>query len=402
MKYYRSFFLSLIMLIAINSAHGQKYFVPGYVISKDNDTVEGLIDFRVDKLNSARCLFKYSQESPVKEFKPFEIKAYRLIDNGKYYISKVIPLDDEEKAIFIEYLVNGIYDLYFYNDHAKNRYYIERPDGSIYELKNEEEIVNHENKNYVHHTNEHIGLLRYLFAEDPETYKDVETINLSHKSLIQVTTQFHNNVCFDEECIIYEKNVSPLKISIAPFFSYNLTSTSLKPDYSLSVLEFDNTYFPSFGMIIKMLLPNSNERLGIKTITDISKTINNGSVVRGWNSDIYRSPVRLQSTNIRQVFGMEYAYPGLSIKPSLFLGVGFHLPLKRDVNIAYSNYTRSYILLEEDFLRSSLVVAGGIGINYAYKKVILFSNLNYYYDYKPIYRLSYKIHTLSLSTGLYF
>ena len=100
--------LIIILFLSLIDLKGQTVFRPGYVITNNNDTLRGLIDYRNETKSATTCVFKESETSTAKEFKPFDIKGYGFTDN-KYYVSKNVKSKDQEIPLFLEYLVNGEY-----------------------------------------------------------------------------------------------------------------------------------------------------------------------------------------------------------------------------------------------------------------------------------------------------
>ena len=68
--------LIFIFLIITQISFAQKDFREGYIVTKENDTIQGLIDYRGDIRNSEKCVFKQNAESSDIEYLPADINAY--------------------------------------------------------------------------------------------------------------------------------------------------------------------------------------------------------------------------------------------------------------------------------------------------------------------------------------
>jgi hypothetical protein len=77
-------FIWLLIFLCIDRGFSQSDFRPGYLINNNNDKTFGLIDYKGNKANAKKCLFKSSENSDVQEFTPADLKAYRLT-GSKYY-----------------------------------------------------------------------------------------------------------------------------------------------------------------------------------------------------------------------------------------------------------------------------------------------------------------------------
>lgn len=67
----------------------------GYVITCDNDTIHGIIDYLTDARNAKVCLFQKEGEKGYKSLSPTDIKGYRLAGDGIYYVSRMLPIHNQ-------------------------------------------------------------------------------------------------------------------------------------------------------------------------------------------------------------------------------------------------------------------------------------------------------------------
>ena len=199
------FFLLLVILNLSRVAFGQSNFLEGYIITHDFDTLYGEINNNRFHENSLFCEFKSNNAETVKKYYPNDIYGYRF-EKGKYYISKEI--DGSER--FMEYLINGALDMYFYQDDENdNHYFVSKDSLQLKELFHEKGYKKIDYKQYAFENKKFIGPLSYLTSDYPSLIRDIERIdNLEHQTLINVAKKYHDNICNDEECIIYEKVVS--------------------------------------------------------------------------------------------------------------------------------------------------------------------------------------------------
>jgi hypothetical protein len=110
----------------------QSDFRPGYIVNNNGDTLTGLIDYKGNQANARKCIFKLSNDASEEKFTPDDIKAYRFIDS-KYYVSKKVMTEDStETQLFLEYLIDGIVDIYYYLSPSGDNYYVDPGDGTYY------------------------------------------------------------------------------------------------------------------------------------------------------------------------------------------------------------------------------------------------------------------------------
>ena len=203
MKYAYILFLSLFISLIVNA---QNNFKSGYIITNTNDSVAGLIDFRTDETNSQVCRFKVDEKAPLQLFYPGSIAKYRFINEGKYYVSHSITIDNEILQVFLEYLVSGMMNLYYYKKPLSEQeyYFFEGEKGEMIPVtKKPDEIVNMKLVSDRHY----IGTLNYIFNNYPTIQKDINSTLFDRGSMIKLTKEYHALTCTTgEECIDFEND----------------------------------------------------------------------------------------------------------------------------------------------------------------------------------------------------
>jgi len=146
MKYYqlRSIITLLVLTAFIafpNQTKAQKKFTKGYIVTNDNDTIQGFINHQKWKVNPKKIAFKKNMQSEVKIFKPLEIKEFRV--GNSYYIGQIVDIETspvgtsrleegpklnlEQDTAFLEVLFKGYKSLYHYGTRkGKDNLYIKR------------------------------------------------------------------------------------------------------------------------------------------------------------------------------------------------------------------------------------------------------------------------------------
>ena len=211
MSYQKLLLLLVISCFTLNS-FGQKDYKRGYIITLDNDTIYGSVDLKSNYKNSRSCNFLSDEDQISKAFGPADIKAYR-IENNKYYVARAITLNNNKEVVFLEFLVDGIVDLYYLKESTSEYYFIEK-DTALILLSNDEKKViekstvasGKDDKVYLTTSNQYIGILKYLFQDSPEVMKEIPNTRFDYKPLINLTKDYHESVCKDYSCIDYTKS----------------------------------------------------------------------------------------------------------------------------------------------------------------------------------------------------
>ena len=263
---------TVIVLFMTLNVRSQSDFRPGYLILNSNDTLHGYIEYRGNKSNARKCVFKKDLEKTAlkTEYSPEEIKAYRFIDS-KYYISRKITVDGIEKMLFLEYLIHGKIDIFYYRDESGEHYLADKGNTRLIPLTNEEKNIDIREEFYEAHyqveSKKYIGVLKYLFQESPAVSQATDKVLLTHKSLIKITKDYHDAVCKDEACIIYEKQTPKVFVFLGPiagantYFLTRMTNNFSPDNYYFRDSKWYATINPEAGLSLNFNLPYLNERM---------------------------------------------------------------------------------------------------------------------------------------------
>lgn len=319
--------LFFLIIFGFEEIKAQTMFRPGFIITNNNDTVKGFVDYRGDTRNARRCDFKKSLDSETKEYSPTDIKSYRFADS-KFYVSKKVEVNGTETQVFLEFLVDGIADLYYLLDESNSHYYIEKSDGKIFELNNEEITVDKDGKTYIAENKAYIGLLKIAFADCPQLFKQINQTKLDTKPLIEVTKNYHNFVCTDQKCVIYEKQIAPVKFTFAPIISMNGSFLVFHNSYFFEAMEFQISSYPSFGIQLNASLPRANEKISFQSSLEINKSNFYGK--SGYTEYTYLNELNVKMLMLNGKAGIKYTYPKGKIRPTFLAGGSVMVPLTHE------------------------------------------------------------------------
>ena len=347
---YSTLFFSSFLILATFSLQAQNNFRPAYYITLQSDTVYGEIDDRGDARNAKVCTFRPGEGEATVSFDPGDILAYRFTGGGKYYISREIPLQEEAQAVFLEYLVNGISDLYYYRGQGQGRYYIESEDGQITELSNDIITSKVNGVDYTRSSNLYVGQMKASFADCPEIQARIDRARFSHKSLVQLTSEYHGYVCDDQECIIYEKRLPAIQVSAGVYAGVMRSGLDF-PAYEGSDMDFafdavykwyhyydfTNSNHVAVGVRLRFTLPGANERLAMLLLAEYGQSHHTGYAVDESNPDLLtlmEASARISSLNLMP--GVQYSLPRGRIRPSLALGPLLSMDLNSYFDITHT------------------------------------------------------------------
>lgn len=306
MKLHRLLVLGFILLTAALNA--QTDFRPGYIITTKGDTVQGKVDYRSDMIMCSTCKFK-DEAGTVTKYKPSDIAAYRFID-GKFYESKEV----KNKEVFLECLIKGEVNFYYLRDLDGDTYYIDKEGEKLSELPFKKEIVTVKGQDKMYKSTKHIGILQYYMKDAPDFQQKIKAVEeVDHKALILLGESYHNTVCDEEKCIIYEKPKPSFKII---------------PEIVVGAIDFAEDQYElnlQTGIITHIWLPRLNERVYIRTglLYAEQKPIEYSSKAqRDKIISLLKIPVQI-----------EYIYPSGTIRPRLAYGINYYRPNNHSVSL---------------------------------------------------------------------
>lgn len=294
----------LVVLFSFGVLSAQTDFRAAYIIETTGDTVYGEIDYRGDMLMSSLCRFK-DQENIVNDYSPNDISAYRFIDS-KYYISREI----NGKNVFLEYLIKGKVNIYYLRDDSGDHYYIDKENERLIEIPYEEGTKYVDDKLVAYETTKHIGLLTVYMQDAPELLSRINAVEKpEHYNLIELAEDYHNAICEGEQCIIYEKQLPLIKVSMTPFVGLT------KYDYP--------KFAKGFGVYVYFWAPRTSEKLFFKTGIFYEKLSTENGI-----QNTYRIPIQLQ-----------YIFRAHKLQPKI--SGGYNLLFSKPNNYYNSFYTLS-------------------------------------------------------------
>ncbi|GAB3332092.1 hypothetical protein GCM10027429_11120 [Marivirga atlantica] len=296
-------FISLfLILLNQNTSFGQADFKAGFIVNHVNDTIYGLIDYRGDLMMAEKCRFKQTKEANIEIYLPADINAYKFLD-GKYYVSKSY----KGKQLFLEFLVNGELDVFYYRDKAGDHYLVEKENKELTELPYSEGTRMQNDVEYAFKSTKHIGLLSIYTEDAPEIHQNIQNLKEpNHKGLINIAKKYHEQVCTDgSECIVFEKQLPLFSLGVELFVGNVTLAKSLRKEVDSEI-----KYFLQQGVLLHLWMPRTNEKLFFKTgLQRLHLKLDESGETE------YKIPIHFQ-----------YVFPKWKVRPTASYGINFYVP----------------------------------------------------------------------------
>lgn len=412
-------FLSIVIIFLPNLLVAQQNFIPGFIITMDEDTIHGLIDSRGAMRNAMNCSFRKDKSDQITKYLPVDIKAYGFTD-GKYYVSRDIFLRNDTITVFLEYLINGKVDIYYYRDANDDFYFIEKDNVSLTELDNKNKIVKIDGKDYVKTNNSFRGVLKYAFAESPQIQKRADNITLNHNNLIEITKDYHTDVCNDEECIIFERKKNRIRFGLQPIISIDYysfhgvkgTIEEIFPEETNYMVLPDEFYLKSdldysLGLVGFVNLPFINENLSLNLQGKFGRyDLSSYGSVESQNSPIQNYNISTSGNMISGNLYLSYTFPKGKIRPVFLLGLSYNYAVKTNDIEVINHYISGQVVTFQSgstnaFSLSYIGTIMGAGFEIPLNKKYSFNTVLQYNMMKDMYDLRcYSFDQLSLVLGI--
>lgn len=305
-------FTCLFTLISL-SLSSQYNFKTAFVITNSGDTLHGQVDYRSPQLNAQNCRFRASVNDSIRTYLPAEIAAYRLTNEGVYYVSREITIDSVKTTVFLEYLVDGVKNLYYFHD-GREYFFFENAAGDLWMISRGEDI---RRGNYMYPDTRYKGMLMYHFNEFPTVVNLSKNAVFDKKSMIRVAREYHRVVCGDSiECIVFENNYKlPLiKIGFNIAAGVDFNHLMFIPSGELNTPVNALSISPTFSFETMFSSPRNNPNFGAFVYGAYSKLkgsrdfVNKYSVIERLNTYHYTGDKVWGGAGLRYIFMTEKAF----------------------------------------------------------------------------------------------
>ncbi|NDV77531.1 hypothetical protein [Dysgonomonas sp. 511] len=329
----KHFFFIVIFFIPL-VVNSQNY-KEGYILSNNGDTIKGIIDYKADKTNAKVCYFKTKPGAETQSFHPEEIAGYRIWnekDKETYYTSKEINIDGNSQLVFVEYLLQGVMNLYFYPSEKQNYYILEEDGVATYVTKQADVLDKKDGKEFYRKDVKYRGILAYLFKDTPAVAEMAGKIDFNHKSMINLVKKYHDTTCATgEACVVFlgdgNKRKAKFKFSLYAGANY-LLSSEIFIWYN-SDMNFDMTKVnPLVGGQVVLYAPRISQSVGVVLDASFSKLKGSfdgyaryHSVANGYRDYNYR--LELDEFSFSGKLGFRYTFQTGKIKPTLEGGYSY-------------------------------------------------------------------------------
>jgi hypothetical protein len=259
--------LVLFVLLSLN-VQAQDKFIKGYIVTNSSETKECFFDAANLFFKTNEVKYKLAVDADLLVSTPNELKEFgienvlkivsRKVDievssNSLNNMSKEREPQNENKTVFLQYLVQGDYNLLKYNSADKVNFYLEK-DNILEQL-----IFKKYQLNGIVRENVSFKSQLYKSLTCNITNQDIEKLSYEEKKITEIVIK-HNSCVNQESLVVYNKNDYEKKTTINVYAKVGLKSLNINVVRNdLANPKFFETDFsgitPVIGMEVELILP---------------------------------------------------------------------------------------------------------------------------------------------------
>jgi hypothetical protein len=284
----------ILLLIIIGSSYGQNDFRSGFIITLDNDTIQGQMDYRSNSKNYESCIFKGEQGEI--EYYPNQIVGFGY-NNDKFFSSQIV------EGSFVEVLVDGDISLY----RSRDKYHIKK-DTSFFDLESIIEEFEIDGKIGTKETSPWRGILTYIISDclqNPSGH--TSSIGLDEKNLTRLIVKY--NKCKGTEFKELKASKPWTKFDFGA--TLGISRSQITTDGSGSFSYLDDSYSsidPSIGIIIAISSPRITEKVAFQGELHFMKS-SYSSLVKLEGSSTQYHDTFIDLTTLSVPISLKYSFP---------------------------------------------------------------------------------------------
>ncbi len=265
--------LSIIFIgvLISHTSFAQENYLPGYVVTLEDDTIRGTIDYRNWKKNPDKIKFVERLNDQLFIYTPLDINGFGIAD--EIYISAVLDVEVSPRktnqlnisselkiqsdTIFLQTIIQGKKSLYYNNSSINKNLYVKNNTGFdllVYKKYVAESVIK-ENEKY-------IGQLSLYLHDCPSIQSKLKHVNYSKESLEKLFIFYYGCMQSGME---FHKEVEKTSTEIGVLAGVSLTSLKFQSgsyDY-LTKADYIQSINFTAGLFLDIILPRNQRKWSI-------------------------------------------------------------------------------------------------------------------------------------------
>ncbi len=410
----KKLYFIFIILFLTQKISAQENFYPGYIITTENDTILGKIEFKDEESNANICNFKKSDSKEIISYKPGEIKGYRFLKTEKYYISYEIKTEKRSRHVFFEYLIQGPVQLYYYRHEWQDYFFIENPEGEITVVmkKPDEKVRDPKTLRIIQkEDNQYKIVLMQTFYNCPLITEDITKMTtLNRSSMIDIVKNYIACINTSEDKVQYiefgtKDNKLQFKIEFSLYTGIRYQSFNFEEKRKKHLSESMYSIYPQVGTEIGLSMPRVLKPVSIQLGMAYSKMGGADECNSLYEKSFtYYKKYTFNSDLLIGNLGIRYTYPNGKIRPTAEFGGAYTYLFNYSSKIYKEENIENKIIIESSHdLKPSdntyFCIYGSLGVNF---KVRQKSFVFLRFDYDNLFQKTNDLSSMQVKLGYIF
>lgn len=273
MKLYATLLFLIIPFLSFSQS--KINFQPGWIVTVQQDTLEGFVDNQKWETTPATIKFKENKNGKIKRFSITDISSFKVKFRNIYRTKSLdidmLPRADgslgknkmpqyERKKVFLELLVNGDKPLYYYKGQDSKEHFFIDDKGEMIELL----YIKYKSKlNLTKEKKVFIDQLETILEDCEEVYSMISDVEYNRRSMVRMIRAF--NICEPNEEILFEEidyDWFNIGVNVSTTFTH-LTFNGHNTSYT-EVLNFKPALNYAVGISFDFFVPNYNPKMAFR------------------------------------------------------------------------------------------------------------------------------------------
>lgn len=350
----------LCLLITIGCAYSQTDFRDGFIITLENDTINGQIAYRLNSKNYQSCIFKNNKRKTT--YLPSQILGFGY-NQSKYFSNQII------QGTFVEVLVIGKLSLF----KSKSKYHLRKGE----ELTNLEPKVKVEENGEVGYRGDKLWKRRvYSKVKDcmDNSYDIMSKLKFDEKRLTKLVVNY--NKCTGAAFTEIKAGQPWTKLEIGVMGGLNTTFIKNKKNQFDFFPHLDDTYTstnPSIGVSVEFSSPRISDRIAIQAETHFIKSSYTSFLEfdRGVATEFYDTYIVLNTVSVP--LSIKYIFLKKKVDVYVQSGISIDRHINADSRLFAEEVIRGVVTtfpasLALEIRNTQFGYWGGVGLGGTFKK----------------------------------
>lgn len=356
----RASFTYLLTLISV-MAFTQDRWQEGYIHTTEGNSLYSEIDVAMLEDAPEECIYRIPGSREQLLLRANKIRSVSLL-SGRAFETKTFKLEDDHVTAIVEYLVDGVADVFVYRRKGEDIFLLESESKPLTVARfttKKAESPDPSVKDIEVRSYRHIGLLKAFMSDAPSLHERINTMQMNQKNLVDLAEMYHDLTCTTEKsCITYKKEGIFTMSMFAPAITAAVYSIHMTEQETGNVIDFAQAYGGGIGGVFSFPVYRKGIRLDLEVEASFTKSSHSASF----------SETDGRSENIHHL-AFDYSAlrlnPGIriSVRPNKLTYTAFVGP---SVALTLSEYMES----NEDIYRD-----GSLQMNYEYNDLAYSSGL---------------------------